>query len=614
LAIRGHRIVRLVTVPMLIALWTAAACAPSRDNEGDSRTPAPARVGGTPLPGLPFDHILDYDGLTELLQGWAAARPDICDVRSVGTSPGGRELWFVTITNRATGPAIEKPALLVDGNMHALEWTGGVAALNFIWTLLRDYDTEERTRRLVDTRCVYVLPRLSPDGVEATLREGRIIRSAVRSKTDGAPIPGLQMHDIDGDGQVVFMRFHDPSGPWKAFPGEPRLLVARRPDEAGGEYWRVVPEGTITGYDGETITVPAALEGLDFGVFFPDDRDTFPPGATSAPDARLVPEVAAYVDAIKDRPNIIAHVTCHSFGGAVLIPPINPNEQMSSSDRLTYAVMGEKAVGLMNYEVISYLDLRAGQMLDVHIPTEIGWFYNTKGVWSFITEFWNPLRAAGITLKGSMSLWLGGLHPVEDELRLLRWNDEDLGGRGFVPWHAFNHPQLGPVEIGGWDKIHYWYNVPFERLQREVAPHADWLAYLALSSPRLEIRRFSAEPSGNDEWRIRLVVENTGWLPTNGSQRALDRKIVGGIVAELALPSGARIVEGDLRREIGQLAGRSEQRSTATWWGYSPGTPDRAVIEWRIAAPEGTTVSVAASQARAGTARASLLLRSGPPK
>jgi murein tripeptide amidase MpaA len=566
-------------------------------------------MAGTLLPGLPFDHILTYDELTALLQGWAAARPDIFEVRSIGTSPGGRELWFVTMTNVATGPAIEKPALLVDGNMHALEWTGGVAALNFIWTLLRDYDTDERVRRLVDTRCVYVLPRLSPDGVEATLREGRIVRSVVRPDQGEASVPGFQMRDIDGDGQVVFMRFRDPNGPWKVHPDEPRLLIARRPDEAGGEYWRVVPEGTIRGYDGETITVPPALEGLDFGGFFPDDRDTPPPGGAPNPDARLVPEVAAYVNAIRNRLNIVAHVTCHSFGGGVLMPPINPSEQMPQSDRLTYAAFGEKAVELTNYDLMSYLDLRAGQALDVHIPTEIGWFYNTYGIYSFITEFWNPLRAAGITLKGSMSLWLGGLHPVEDELRLLRWNDEELGGKGFVPWHRFDHPQLGPVEIGGWDKIHYWYNAPFDRLQKEVAPHADWLVTLGLSSPRLEVRSFSAEPTEKDNWRVRLVVENAGWLPTNGSQRALDRKIVGGIVAELALPAGAYLVEGDLRREIGQLTGRSEQRSTVTWWGYSPGTPDRAVIEWRVAAPAGTEVSVTASHARAGTVRSKLSLR-----
>jgi hypothetical protein len=207
-----------------------------------------------------------------------------------------------------------------------------------------------------------------------------------------------------------------------------------------------------------------------------------------------------------------------------------------------------------------------------------------------------------------MSLWLGGLHPVEDELRLLRWNDRELGGKGFVRWHAFHHPQLGPVEIGGWDKIHYWYNVPLEKLRQEVAPHADWLVYLALSSPRLEIRLLTAEPAGNDEWRVRLVVENSGWLPTNGAQKALDRKIVDGIVAELALPPVARFVDGGLRRELGQLAGRSEQRSTATWWGYAPGTPDRAVVEWRVSAPAGTSVSVTASHVRAGTARAKLVL------
>jgi len=246
----------------------------------------------------------------------------------------------------------------------------------------------------------------------------------------------------------------------------------------------------------------------------------------------------------------------------------------------------------------------------VHIPTEIGWLYNVQGIFSFITEFWNPLEAAGISLDNSpMSLWLGGYHPVEHELKLIRWNDSELGGAGFVAWHPYLHPQLGPVEIGGWDKVHYWYNAPLDRLEKEVAPHADWLIFLALALPRLEIRSFRAEGAGEGLWRVRLVIENTGWLSTNGSQRALDIKAAEGIVAELTLPPVARLVEGELRRSVGQLAGRSEQRSTATWWGYTPGTPDRAVVDWTIAAPAGTTVSVKASHARAGTARATLRLQ-----
>ena len=238
-----------------------------------------------------------------------------------------------------------------------------------------------------------------------------------------------------------------------------------------------------------------------------------------------------------------------------------------------------------------------------------GWLYNIRGIFSFITEFWNPLRAAGISIEGVMSRWLGGIHPVEDELRLLQWNDDQLEGRGFIPWHPFNHPQLGPVEIGGWDKVHYWYNVPFDKLEKEIAPHTNWLVYLALSLPRLEVRSFSAVAMDDEVWRVRLVVENTGWLPTNGSQMALDRKAVGSIVTELELPSGTHIVNGQLRRSIGQLAGRSEQRSIATWWSYRPGTPDRAVVDWKIKAPAGVIIVVTAKHDRAGTARAKLLLQ-----
>ena len=29
--------------------------------------------------------------------------------------------------------------------------------------------------------------------------------------------------------------------------------------------------------------------------------------------------------------------------------------------------------------------------------------------------------------------------------------DEKTGGKAFHAWHEFDHPQLGKVEIGGWD-------------------------------------------------------------------------------------------------------------------------------------------------------------------
>ena len=34
---------------------------------------------------------------------------------------------------------------------------------------------------------------------------------------------------------------------------------------------------------------------------------------------------------------------------------------------------------------------------------------------------------------------------------MLRWADVHHPGEVFIDWYPFEHPQLGPVELGGWD-------------------------------------------------------------------------------------------------------------------------------------------------------------------
>ena len=43
-------------------------------------------------------------------------------------------------------------------------------------------------------------------------------------------------------------------------------------------------------------------------------------------------------------------------------------------------------------------------------------------------------------------------HPIEDNLKLLAWSDKHCNRQAYVDWKPFKHPQLGAVEIGGWDK------------------------------------------------------------------------------------------------------------------------------------------------------------------
>jgi len=155
--------------------------------------------------------------------------------------------------------------------------------------------------------------------------------------------------------------------------------------------------------------------------------------------------------------------------------------------------------------------------------------------------------------------------------------------------------------------VYFWFNPPLSQLEEEVRPHADFAVYLALVSPRLEVRSFDAEPVVEGAYRLRLVLENAGWLPTNVSEKALERRAVRPIEVDLELPDGARIATGKAREEVGQLGGRVERRQVL-WWNTDHSTAERSKVEWVVEAPAGARVGVTARHERAGTVRAELVL------
>lgn len=472
--------------------------------------------------------------------------------------------------------------------------------------LLTGYGTDERVTRLLDTRAVYVVPRLNPDGHEHAMAEGRFIRSSVRPHPSPDADPGLQLRDVDGDGRALFMRVRDADGPWKTHPDEPRLLVPREPDEVGGDYFRLFQEGDITGYRGDVVEVAEPVEGLDLGQNLPTDWEAAPALPRNAgPFPGSEPETQAVLRAVTDRPNITGWVTCHTFGGLHLCPPMNAGVRLPGPDQHVYDVFGAKAAELTGYDVMSFQDLKHDPAADFR-GGQLGWYYHQLGIFAWITEFWSPQRAAGIESYHA-SRWLID-HPVEDDLRMIKWSDAELDGKGFVSWYPFTHPQLGPVELGGWDMINYWYNPPMDRIEAEVAPHTEWVIFQALASPRIEVRRLTATRLAPDVHRVRLVVGNTGWLPTYVTRTALDRGVAGELSAEIALPGGAEPVTGERVERLGQLEGRSGTLSSTTWWGHDPGTPDLTAVEWTVLAPAGTVVAVTARHPRAGTARAEVQL------
>ena len=104
------------------------------------------------MPEVRFDSFYKYDELTELLQSWADERSELFRLESIGKSYEGRDIWLATITNFETGADLDKPAFLIEANIHALEVTGCTAALNLVQRLLQGYGSDERVTRVLDTR------------------------------------------------------------------------------------------------------------------------------------------------------------------------------------------------------------------------------------------------------------------------------------------------------------------------------------------------------------------------------------------------------------------------------------------------------------------------------
>lgn len=565
-----------------------------------------------------FDTYYPYPQLTEKLQELAAAYPHLLKIESIGKSFEGRDVWLVTATNFSMSPAEEKPAFWCDGNIHATEVSASSACLYLLHKLVTGYGDDPDVTRALDTCAFYVVPRVNPDGAELYFAEKpKFIRSSVRPYPyDEEPIEGLIQEDMDGDGRILQMRIKDPNGPWKTHPEEPRLLVRRDPTEIGGTYYRLLPEGRLENYDGVTLSLARNKEGLDLNRNFPGHWRQEGEQGGAGPFPGSEPEVYNLVKFITSHPNICGAMTFHTFSGVLLRPyGTQADDTFPAEDLWTFQTIGKKGTDLTGYPSISvYHDFK-------YHPKEVitgvfdDWMYDHLGVYAWTVEIWSPHRQAGLTDGFDKNTKAGSFkfidwyreHPVEDDLKILKWSDEHLPGEGFVSWHWFKHPQLGEVELGGWNSQLAFRNPPPQFLEKEIAPLADWAIWHALLSPKLTLCSATAEAIGDGTYQVRMVVDNEGWLPTYVSKKALEKKAVRALVVEIELPEGASLKTGKIRQEIGQLEGRAYKGPSPYGWANDP-TSERAKIEWVVQGKSGDTVKLTARHERAGTVRAEVKL------
>ncbi len=432
------------------------------------------------MPTIPFNRYALYSELTDYLKALAQEHPNLVKLDSMGKSYEGRDIWMLTITDSSTGPAADKPAMYVDGNIHAGEVTASMTCLYAVNHLVSGFGTDERITALLRRRAFYIAPRVNPDGAELYLTTPTMLRSSVRIWPDQrlAELPGLHPADIDGDGFILEMRVRDDElGEWKVSDRDPRLMVHRRPDERGGPYYRIYPEGEIREYRGKPFEIRPVPFGLDMNRNFPSNWHPALRGGGEYPAQE--PETRAIVDFILGHPNIGGLLAFHTSGGILFRAPYGYTDaQMDPEDlRLTLEI------GLLGTQDSGYPEQMSG---GTYGSTIVEWAYEHRGIIGYTPELWDMAGRAGLS-RDEVQRAKTREQREAIELKLLTWNDRELAGKGFFPWKPFHHPQLGPVEIGGWNPKFVRQNPPPNFLEQECHKNAMFVLRHAAALPEVAI-------------------------------------------------------------------------------------------------------------------------------
>ena len=100
-----------------------------------------------------------------------AAHPAIASRTTIGTSYEGRELWAVKLSDNVAVDEGEPEVLFIAGQ-HAREHLTIEMALYLIDELTSRYATDARIKGIVDSREIWIVPNLNPDGSEYDIATG----------------------------------------------------------------------------------------------------------------------------------------------------------------------------------------------------------------------------------------------------------------------------------------------------------------------------------------------------------------------------------------------------------------------------------------------------------
>ncbi len=522
----------------------------------------------------PAVELLDHGALTQRLQRLAREH-DTVELEEIGRSRGGRAIHALRIASGDAGDG--RPALLVVANLDGPQVFSSGVALRLAERLAADAD--EGVAELLATTAVLLVPRANPDAAEARfaapLREAVATGAGVDTDRDGREGEDGPA-DVDGDGRITHMRVPDPEGTWTADPADPRATVEA--DAAKGQpgRWKLVVEGRDADGDEEASEDPAADAVVNRN--FPAGWREHDASAGAFPGGE--PAARALMDHVLAHPEIAAVLTWGELDS--LVEPPRAASKEDGREIPWPGVMKADAPRLAEVarryrELVPEGAKGSGQ----DAGSFQRWIYQERGLPSLAAVLWDvPLDAkppapeepeepgepgaegddgaAGEPAEARAKK-KPDAEPSDDAKRLI-WIDgagEDEAWR-FVPWTPFEHPELGPVEVGGF--------APYARTEpprdRWDAIADEQLAFVvALGGmlPRLALAECTARALGEDVWEVEVAVTNDALLPL-ATAAGLRARTVRPARLRLQLADGDALLAGRPQVLVDALDGAGARR------------------------------------------------------
>lgn len=573
---------------MLLSLALAAAAAAFQSD-------------AAPSPAAPLPELVDHATLEARLAQLAAEHPELVTTLQLGRSRGGRAITALRVASGAVEPG--RPALLVVANVDGAHvWSSGLA----LWQVERllERADDERVARMLASTTLYVVPRVAPDAAEARfatpLAEVHATGAVFDVDRDGR-VGEDGPADVDGDGVVGWMRVPDPEGGWRPDPTDARGAV--KADGARGQRgsFTLVREGRDS--DGDELASEDPPHDARVDENFAALWREHTPSAGQFPMDE--PEARALADFLIEREDVAAVVTYGRLDNLVQAPdsvdvgapPVKrvprPGWLKPDAERLAELARRRKAAGTAS---------SAGEGgVEGSFPL---WAYDHRGLWSVAIRPWDiPLDAKKQEVEpaeGDAAAAESTETPAPaekrpkgeeekpgDDAKRLIWCENEGELARFRDWTAFEHPELGPVEIGGWAP--YARSEPPDAVAAELAEaELAFLLELADALARVEVVESSCTALGAGLVEVRCTLANDALLPLR-SASAERTETQRAVRVRLELPEGCELV-----------AGRAEERVAAL-----DGAGGRAELRWLVRGPV-TGGAIEVRTDHAGTARVAL--------